>query len=695
MSARKGIVIAGSLSGLIALVLVFAVHAGCRPASAGATGKVPDTAKRVIVIGIDGMDPRLCERMMERGDLPNLNRLREAGGYSRLGTTIPPQSPVAWASFITGANPGVHGIFDFIHRDPSKQYAPYYAAAETIDSKEGWEVGEHRIPLTFFPFNHNPTHTLLKREGVPFWDYLDRAGIRSWTYDIPSNYPPTPSSCGHHCCLSGMGTPDLMGSYGTYQVYSTDVSRKIMEGGGIRQPLLFDGDAATAKLVGPQNTLLKNPVDTEIPFQVYRHPSEPLARIDVQGQSIVLKEGEWSDWCRVSFPLAMPSFLPDEHVPGVCRFYLQEVRPVFRLYVSPINIDPSDPGKQRISEPAKFVTEISDQLGLFYTTGFQEDHKALSNHVFTDEEYLAQATYVLGERMNLLKYALDNYTSGMLFFYFSSTDLQAHMFWWDSDGKHPTRAADEARKYSLVIEDLYRRMDTVVGDVLQRYGDRATIIVMSDHGFCNFRRQFNVNTWLRNNGYIAPANCDALLYSARGRLVDWSRTKAYGLGLNGLYLNLKGRERDGIVDPAERSALLDELRAKLLAVRDPVDGAPAILAVYRSDEVYSGPQADHAPDLIVGYARDYRCSWAATLGNITEETFGDNDSLWSTDHCMAAEELPGVVFANKPIVRVGPSLIDLAPTILEEFNLTPPATMTGGSLFQAPASVTAAAPQKE
>ena len=641
------------------------------------------------------MDPQLSEQMMERGELPNLNRLRQAGGYSRLGTTIPPQSPVAWASFITGANPGMHGIFDFIHRDPSKQYAPYYSAAETIESKEGWEVGEHRIPLTFFPFYHNPTQTRLKREGVPFWDYLDRAGIRSWTYDIPSNYPPTPSSCGRHTCLCGMGTPDLMGSYGTYQAFSTGIPRTLTEGGGIRKPLAFDGDTATAKLTGPQNTLLKQPVDTEAEFTVYRHPSQAQARIDVQGQSIILREGEWSDWCRVSFPLAMPAFLPDEHVPGICRFFLQEVRPVFRLYVTPINIDPSDPGEQRISEPPKFVTQISDQLGLFYTAGFQEDHKALSNHVFTDEEYLAQANYVLDERMNLLRYALEHYTSGFLFFYFSSTDLQSHMFWWDTDAKHPTRSEAEARKYHHVIEELYNKLDAVVGDVLQRYGDQATIIVMSDHGFSNFRRQFNLNTWLRDNGYLGPPNCDALLYSPRGRLVDWSQTKAYGLGLNGLYLNLKGRERDGIVTPAERSALLDELRTKLLAVRDPADGAPVISAVYRSDEVYSGPFVERAPDLIIGYTRGYRCSWATTLGNIAAEAFSDNDSLWSADHCMAAEELPGVVFANKPVRRTGPALIDLAPTILEEFGLAPPATMTGGSLFKSATTVAADVPRKE
>jgi len=621
---------------------------------------------------------------MDQGGLPHLSRLRQVGGYRPLGTSIPPQSPVAWANFITGADAGVHGIFDFIHRDPKKQCMPYFAMSQTVEAEQGWEVGEHRIPLTFWPFNHRPAETLLRRAGVPFWDYLDAAGIPAWVYDIPSNYPPSPSEHGHQFCLSGMGTPDLLGTQGTYQWFSSRRRRVKNEGGGMRKPLRFKNDTATATLTGPRNTLLKKPVDAEVEFQVHRHPREPLARIELQGRTIILKEGEWSDWQKVAFPLEMPAFLPNDEVAGICRFYLQEVRPHFRLYVSPINVDPSDPA-QRVSEPAEFVTKISDELGLFYTTGFQEDHKARRHNVFTDEEYLEQANYVLAERMNLLGYALEHYQDGLLFFYFSSTDLQAHMFWWDSDEKHPIRSPDDAKKYYGVLAELYGKMDAVVGDVLKRYGDKATILVMSDHGFCNFRRQFHLNTWLRDNGYLGPPDCETLLYDP-GRphkvLVDWTRTRAYGLGINSLYLNLRGRERDGIVDPAERDVLLEELRAKLLAVRDPLDGQPAISEVHRGDQAYAGPLVHRAPDLIIGYRRGYRSSWDTALGGIAAEVFSDNKEAWSADHCMATGELPGVVFSNRPILHEQPALIDLAPTILEEFGLTPPRTMVGRSLFK-------------
>ncbi len=640
-------------------------------------------AKKVIVIGFDGMDPRLCKRLMDEGELPVLAKMRDNGGFSPLQTSMPPQSPVAWSNFITGAGPGVHGIFDFIHRDPAKQCSPYYSAAKTIVGEDGWEVDQHKIPLEFWPFNHNPTQTLLQRHGTPFWDYLDEAKIPVRIYDIPSNYPPSESKHGHMCCLSGMGVPDLLGGYGSYQHFSEETQIFIDEDGGMRSRIVFDDNKATAKLFGPHHTYLTKPKRVETEFTVYRHPSEPTVRIDLQGQSILLREGEWSEWNKVDFELAMPSFLPNAHANGICRFYLQEVRPKFRLYVSPVNIDPSDTGGQKVSEPVDFVEQISKELGLFYTAGFQEDHKALSNGVFKDEEYLAQANYVLKERRNLLRYAKENFDDGFLFFYFSSTDLQAHMFWWDSDDPHPTRSPSEAKKYNAVIEDLYKSMDAVVGDFVREYGDDALIFVMSDHGFSNFARQFNLNTWLRDNGYIEPINCQSLIGTQPGATPDWERTRAYSLGLNGLYVNQLGRERDGIVPPSEKDELLNDLTRKLLAIRDPRTGKPVIARVYRSDEIYAGPHVKDAPDLLIGYHRNYRASWASVLGSIERNVLADNDSAWSADHCIAREEVPGVLFSNRRIEKVDPALIDLAPTILEEFGIPRPKSMTGRDVFDA------------
>jgi predicted AlkP superfamily phosphohydrolase/phosphomutase len=320
---------------------------------------------------------------------------------------------------------------------------------------------------------------------------------------------------------------------------------------------------------------------------------------------------------------------------------------------------------------------VSEQLGLFYTTGFQEDYQARKDEVFLDDDFVRQASMVLEERLALFDYAVDNYDDGLLFFYFSSSDLQSHMLWWDSDDPHPTRPPEDARRYFGHVRRLYRRLDAVVGDLLDRYGSRATILVMSDHGFANFGRQFNLNRWLRENGYLGPPECRSIRSD-----VDWSQTRAYGLGINGLYLNLRGREHAGVVEPGEqRDRLLRELAAALEAVRDPDTDRRVIRSVYRADQVYSGSATALAPDLIVGYTRGYRASWATVRGDLTGEVFSDNGSAWSADHCVDALEVPGVLFSNRPLAARGPALVDVAPSILAEFGLPTPSSMVGRSIF--------------
>jgi len=636
--------------------------------------------KKVIVIGIDGMDPRLCRSMMQAGLLPNLAKLSAKGGFSNLATSMPPQSPVAWANFINGSGPGSHGIFDFIHRHPHEQCAPFYSAAETLPGQGGLEIGDHVLQLDFPPFNHTVPKTVLRRQGVPFWDYLDKQKITSTFYDIPSNYPPSPSQYGHHRCVCGMGTPDMMGTYGTYQFFSEDSPADgLEEGGGKRSKLSFDGDSAQGKLVGPQNSLLKSQTPIVIEFEVHRDRASNAALLEIDGRKIMLKEGQWSRWTPLDFAMSTPRPLPKQHASGICRFFLQEVAPNFRLYVTPINVDPTNPAVQ-LSEPADFIKDVSSELGMFYTTGFQEDHKARSNGVFDDDEFRRQATMVMEERLALFEYAIENYEDGLLFFYFSSSDLQSHMFWWNADEnpQHPTRSTPEAASRYQYVKELYQRLDGIIGDIQDRYGGKATLFVMSDHGFANFGRQFNVNSWLRDFGYLNPRECNSILTDA-----DWSRTRAYGLGINGLYLNLKGRERDGIVEPGEeQEKLTRQLIARLQSVKD-FNGQQVIRKVYRSSEIYSGSATALAPDLIIGYARGYRASWETCLGELTPDVLLDNTSAWSADHCADALEVPGVLFSNKPFQAAEPSLIDLAPSILHEFGIATPGTMTGRSVFEA------------
>jgi predicted AlkP superfamily phosphohydrolase/phosphomutase len=647
----------------------------------GGAGRASRSAgKKVIVIGVDGMDPRLCEAMMREGLLPNLQRLRDTGGFSRLGTSVPPQSPVAWANFINGAGPGSHGIFDFVHRHPHQPTAPFYGAAETVPGEGFWEIDDHHLPLDFWPFNHRPAATVLRRQGVPFWDFLDRAGVPSTFYDLPCNYPPSPSHHGHHRCLAGMGTPDLLGGYGTYQHFAEDgPAEPLDESGGRRSRLTFENETARAQLVGPADSLRREPRPTHLELLVHRDRDANAAVIEIQGRRVVLSAGQWSRWTKLDFTLSTPWFLPSRHVNGICRFYLQEVAPNFRLFVSPINMDPSDPAAP-LSEPGAFVQDVSGRLGLFPTLGFQEAYEARKSGVFNDDEFKRQADTVLEERLALFEYALNNYDDGLLFFYFSSSDLQSHIFWWDSDTPQPARPEGGlAQTQFQHVRRLYRRLDRVVGELVDRYGSQATIVVMSDHGFANFGRQFNLNAWLRENRYLC---LEGSVEDRPSTLQDvkWSETSAYGLGLNGLYLNLKGREPHGTIEPGEeREALLQDLAARLEAVED--DGQRVIRGVYRADRIYSGNATALAPDLVIGYARGYRASWATVGGDATGEILLDNDSAWSADHCADALEVPGVLFCNRTLRQGAPSLVDVAPSILGEFGLPVPSSMVGRNLF--------------
>jgi predicted AlkP superfamily phosphohydrolase/phosphomutase len=666
---------------------VAAAGAGAAAYFAGGRKAAPKSAgKKVIIIGIDGMDPRLTELMMNATDehgrprLPNLARLREQGGFSPLGTSIPPQSPVAWANFINGAGPGSHGIFDFIHRDPHQQCKPVNSLSEIAPGEGAWEVGDYRLPLDFWPFNHKPPAPQLHRQGVPFWDFLDAAGVPTTFYDLPSNYPPSRSHHGHHRCICGMGTPDLRGTAGTYQYFAEDCPPEgIDHGAGKQSRVTFEGETARASLVGPEHGMLKKPEAVTVEFLVHRDREANAAVVELQGKRILLKEGQWSAWTKVDFTMRLPWFVPEGHAGGICRFYLQKIAEPFRLYVSPVNMDPRAPA-QPMSEPASFVTDVAGRLGPFYTTGFQEEYNARKDDLFDDDEYQRQADMVLEQRLALFEYAVDNYDDGLLFFYFSSSDLQSHMFWWEWDRAgpsfHPTRDEAAVWKNFDRIQALYKRLDGVIGEVMARFGGGATIFVMSDHGFANFGRQFNLNSWLREFGYLAQ--CSSILHD-----VDWSITKAYGLGINGLYLNLKGRERDGVVEPGEEAnELLAELKKRLeTEAIDPDTGQNVVRTAYRADEVYSGAATALAPDLIVGYSRGYRASWETCLGDLEPAWISANTLAWSADHCADALEVPGVLLSSRPFRAKTPSLVDVAPSILAEFGLPVPSSMTGKNIF--------------
>jgi predicted AlkP superfamily phosphohydrolase/phosphomutase len=636
------------LVGACALPLLIAIAlAGCsRHAAPGL---------RVIVLGFDGMDYGLASALMAEGLMPNFSRVAATGSFSPLATSIPPQSPVAWSNFITGLSPGDHGIFDFVHRDPATR-VPYLSTSRTTKPAHALDVGRYRLPLS-------AGRVELLRRGRPFWEALEQRGVRTTIVRMPVNFPPSGLA---HRELSGMGTPDLVGTYGTFSFYTSApfAFSGRQPGGGRAYRVAVRDNLVQGVLQGPDNPFLREPHPVAADFAVYVDDLRPVARIVLGGEERILQVGEWSSWVPFEFPL-----IASQGLRGMVRFYLKQVRPDFELYVSPVNLDPVDPALP-ISTPPSFAAQLAHASGRFYTQGMPEDTKALEEGVLTRDEFLVQAKIAGDEVIGQFAHVLRGFENGLLFYYVGNLDQISHMMWRSMDPGHPAYDPVADPPYRDVIRDAYIRLDAMVGETLGRMGGDTTLIVMSDHGFTSWRRSFNLNSWLRDHGYLALSNPDSTEDPGLFGNVDWSRTRAYGLGLNALYVNLEGREPQGAVSQAERERLLSEIASRLLGTIDPVTGQPAVAKVYRPDRVFSGPNHPGiAPDLIIGYAKGTRGSNESALGGLTPDVIADNRSMWSGDHCMDPDSVPGLLLTNRPLRRAAPSLQELSLAILAEFGV--------------------------
>jgi len=627
-------------------------------------------AQKMLVLGFDGMDPGIVSRLMGQGQLPNMQRLAKKGVFTMMRSTCPPQSPVAWGSFISGADPGVFGIFDFLHRDP-ETYTPIFSQSETIPSRLLVNLGKYRIPL-------KPGKVVLKREGWAFWDYLEDRGIEATIVKVPTNYPPSASG---QRTLAGMGTPDIQGTYGIYSLYTSDEneSQEIIPAANIFYAYIDEKHVMEGQIEGPRNDLLKENASVTLPFKVYVDNAHRTVRIDIQGQEILIAEKEYSDWVELRFPL-IDSIAS---ISGMVKFYLLEMGERFRLYVSPIHINPRDPAVP-ISTPAGYSRELADRTGLFHTIGLPADTKALSTGTFSMENFINQSLSVFGESCRLFDYELQRFSGrqqGLLFFYFSSLDQGQHMFWALTDKEHPYYHPEESRRFAFIVDEMYRKFDRVLGKALQRIDPGIPVLVMSDHGFGPFRRSVNINAWLAKEGYL---RLDAGELNEEISILDsaiWSDSKAYALGLNGLYLNLKGREKEGVVDSNERRRLLEEIKGKLEALRDPANGQPVVSCAYISEDNFSKNFIQRAPDIILGFDRGYRISDESALGSLSREVISDNLSWWSGDHCVDPRKVPASFISSFKIQKSVPDMQDVAPTILKYFGIATPASMTGKAII--------------
>jgi len=631
------------------------------------------TGKKVVVLGLDGLDPKIVKFLMDAGRAPNFKRLAEMGSFSPLGTTMPALSPVAWSSFITGMTPGGHGIADFIMRDAAS-YMPVFSIYETRDVDRVINIGDLQLPIS-----GGGAYNL--RRGKPFWAYLTERGVPAVVSKIPTNFPVDESAT---YAISGMGTPDLTDAYGMFSYYTSDYFEDYpkLTGGRVFYVDVVDG-ACRAELIGPTNSM-RAPKDTrrdeyanstKVPFEVYVDPQADAVRIDIQGQTVLLRKGEFSDWVKVQFEL-LPVI---GAVSGIVRFLLKEVSPNLRLYATPINIDPSDQAMP-VTYPTAYGADLAREIGSFWTKGLPSDTKAFDHRVFSDEDYVKQAELILEERMALFDHQWSQFRSGLFFFYVSSTDQDAHMLWRNMDPTHPMHAESDVR-FAGYLHHLYEEMDRLVGKVLPAVDDDTLLLICSDHGFAQFGRQFHLNTWLRNRGYLVLKAGAERKEETSVSDIDWSQTVAYGMGFNGLYLNLEGREGQGIVGAAKAQELASRIARELEGLSDPETGKRPVAKVYRRDDLYSGELTPEMPELLVGYTPGYRSSSPSVLGSTGAETLDLNPWAWSGDHSMACDLVPGTLFSSRPASVRDPGIVDLPVTILEHFGIARPPQMVGRSIF--------------
>jgi predicted AlkP superfamily phosphohydrolase/phosphomutase len=683
--------------------------------------------QKVIVLGFDGVDARYTERWMNEGKLPNLARLRAEGTFRPLRPTVPAQTPVSWSTFSTGIDPGRTGIFDFLRRDP-KTYLPVFAAFD--ETKEPLLFGERNAPilslivLVIFGLigallfrkwriagaitigiaallagatfglvkKYIPTSrpgVINRRQGIPFWDVAAKSGKKAMVVHVPVTFPATEFHDGY--LLSGLGVPDVSGRVGKPFFFTSelDFHRSGANEFSIDVVQLEDNKGViNTKIQGPPNKLFKDPPYISIPMTLTVAQDRNSVQIEVDGQKRTLKPGEWTDWVDFVFP-----FNPLIKLRGISRFHLIASQPEVKLYLSPINFDPRNlPPGFDISYPAKWAPQIAKEQGLYKTLGWQIDTWAISEGFATEQMFWDDMQFTV-ERNRKMFGAFLASDKDLLVQCFEFPDRVGHVFWRLMDPQHPAYDAALAAKWGDGLLRAYQLMDGIVGDAMKSAEQHnAALIVLSDHGFASFRKSVNYNTWLVMNGYmtlktgvqVKDRNVEMLFDQGQfWENVDWSKTRAYAMGLGELYINVKGREAQGIVNPGpEYDALKAELKTKIVAMRDPEDGAAPVRRVLAREEVYKQFDPNMIPDLFITNNDGYRVSWQTSLGGIPKNLIDPNKQVWSGDHCSVDPEIvKGIFFYNRKLTTDrAPYIADVYPTVLGVLGVKAPYELDGVEL---------------
>jgi predicted AlkP superfamily phosphohydrolase/phosphomutase len=590
---------------------------------------------KTLILGFDSFDPTIFEEMAGQNQLANLEKFRQHGGYSRLDVCSPPQTEVSWTSIATGVDPGGHGIFDFVHRDP-QTYLPYVSILPT---RKG-ALGEQFVP----PY-----------KAKTFFEEASELGYPATALWWPAMFPARPEL--PVTTLPGLGTPDIRGQLGVGTLFSTEAEEKKK----VRVVKLASAgkDRYQAELPGPQVPSKSGPRSITIPLAI-DVLDENTVKISIGGNSMQLRIGEWSPILELQFKVSM---LVTVH--AITRVILTSVRDVVRLYVLPLQIHPLH-STWHYASSGSFAKKLWKNVGPFLTLGWPQDTTGLEEGCITDEQFLALCKEIFDQRINILYYLLGDFKEGVLASIFDCLDRVQHMFYHNRQD---------------IVRAWYQRLDRFVGDVQEKissWNDKHRFLILSDHGFTDFRNKVHLNRWLLEKGYLTASNG---VSSADLTNVDWEKTQAYSVGLNSIYLNIQGREGKGSVPVDAIESTLAEIKEKLLAWKD-VDGNMIVENARLKHEVYSGLYTRFGPDLVVGYAAGYRSSAETGLGKIPEVSLEPNHDHWGADHCMDADIVPGVIFANRDLRDFGKISFRDIPFLaigkhLDQSHIKPPSQITG------------------
>lgn len=561
---------------------------------------------KTVVLGFDSFDPNIFQRARDAGNLPRLGRLADDGGFSPLEVCSPPQTEVSWTSIATGVDPGSHGIFDFVHRDP-RTYSPYVSLLPT---KQGLLGEQFLSPYTTKTFFQEAAD--LGYPATALW----------WPALFPAR-PEIPVAT-----IPGLGTPDIRGQLGVGTYFTTEPEEKKKT-----KVTKFESDGRNkfwALLEGPNVKAKEGMRPLTLPVTL-EAMDDASAQLTLGEQKSTLRLGEWSPILELKFPAGLLST-----VHAITKVILTELKGRVSLYVMPLQIHPLHSPWQ-YATPGSLVKDAWKNASPFLTLGWPQDTNALEDACISDEQFLALCDSVFESRQKIYFRLLRNFREGVLAGIFDCLDRVQHMFLRDRED---------------IVFSWYERLDAFVGQVqaeIEKLGlEKHRFLAISDHGFCLFDQKAHLNRWLVEKGYMTLAKP---LETGDLRDVDWSQTRAYGIGLNSLYLNVAGREGQGIVEAEGLEQLLDELKSKLLDWKA-ADGRSVVSKVGLKHEVFNGPYNRLGPDLVVGYAPGFRASSETGLGKFAASALERNNDHWGADHCIDPSAVPGVIFANRDLRNI-------------------------------------------